>query len=92
MLRYNDPNKDFEQLSNIVIFEGKSYLVDINFTLDHGLETMIFKSKPQPETDDRNKIKYSYINWADIYAETYTTKEAAISSHRKIVENISDYI
>lgn len=46
MLRYNDPNKDFEQLSNIVIFEGKSYLVDTNFTLDHGLETMIFKSKP----------------------------------------------
>lgn len=86
------PHTGFEQMTNIVKGKGKTWIVDTNDTPDHGLETMIFQSKSQPETDCRANINYGYIKWSEVYTERYASIEEARTGHERIVANIEQYI
>lgn len=82
----------FKKMSNIVKYNGKTYFVDTANTPDHGLETMIFLSKEQPETDNIKNVDSDLIDFADLYTEYYQSEEKAIKGHNRIIKNIGKYI
>ena len=84
--------EDFEKMSNIVKYNNKTYFVDTANTSDHGLETMIFKSQDQPETNDIKKINAELLDYSGLYAEYYQSEEDAIKGHNEIIKNIGKYI
>ena len=55
---------------------GRSVVVDTCYTLDHGLETMVFTS------DEQGNV----TSWTDLDAETYSTSEEAEEGHRQMIE------
>ena len=81
-------DSDFKKMSNIVNHDGKSYFVDTNNTFDRGLETMVFNSGPQNESDNESKINFELIEWDGIYCELHDSTDVAISHHNKVVELI----
>lgn len=85
-------SEDFEKMSNIVKYNNKTYFVDTANTPDHGLETMIFESKDQPETNDIRKVNGDLIDFADLYTEYHQSDEEATEGHNRIINNIGEYI
>lgn len=55
---------------------GRFVVVDTCYTLDHGLETMVFTS------DEQGNV----TSWTDLDAETYSTPEEAEEGHRQMIE------
>lgn len=81
--------EDFK-LANIVNVHGKSYLIDTAYVPFTGYETMVFKSRKQPETDDFNSIDYDKVsNWGEIYADHYENEAEATEGHKRIVGSLA---
>lgn len=87
---------DFEKMSNIVNYKGKSYFVDTNDTFDVGLETMIFPSEPQAETSDEEEIDFDKIDFMEgtdgLHRKLHDSEQEAIAYHRSVIDGISLYL
>ena len=67
---------------------GKCYLISTEDTYDRGWETMIFESKPQPDTDNDKDIAYDLINWRDLWSLIYENDVSAAEGHAIVVKDI----
>lgn len=70
-----------KHLKNYVIVNGQEYLVSTTFTMDRGLETMVFKSKDEQVTD-----------WIEVFANYYDTVDEAMKGHEDIVKYLNIYL
>ncbi len=70
-----------KQLINFVVIEGQEYMVSTTYTLDAGLETMVFESHNQKVT-----------NWFDVYVNHYNTVDEAVKGHEDTVKNLEKYL
>lgn len=84
-------DSNFKKMSNIVNHDGKSYFVDTNNTFDRGLETMVFDSGPQNESDSESKIDFELIDWLGIYCELHDSARIAAAHHEKVVGLIKQH-
>lgn len=74
----------YRALSHVVQTEdGNLYMVDSNDTFDCGYETMVF-----PWSKRRNEVK----NWTDLYCERYKSDGDMYAGHKRICENLEEYI
>lgn len=65
--------------------EGKYYYIDSCYTLDHGLETMVFEVENMKKAAENRQES---INWDGIYAETYETTDEMVKNHQFLLENL----
>ena len=72
----------FEHLMDYVKVNDRYYYVSTAFTIDKGLETMIF------EADENNRV----IDWMELYVKHYSSENKAIEGHRYAIENIEECI
>lgn len=70
-----------KHLKNYVIVNGQEYLVSTTFTMDRGLETMVFKSKD-------GKV----IDWIEEYARYYDTIDESVKGHEDIIKYLRLYL
>lgn len=70
-----------KHLKDFVIVNGQEYLVSTTFTMDRGLETMVFKSKDG-----------EVIDWIEEYARYYDTIDESIKGHEDIVKYLRLYL
>lgn len=70
-----------KHLKDFVIVNGQEYLVSTTFTMDRGLETMVFKSKDG-----------EVIDWIEEYARYYDTIDESIKGHEDIIKYLRLYL
>lgn len=58
------------------------YYVDSAYTLDHGLETMVFKA------DKTGKV----LDWSELYVAHYSTVDEMTKHHEQLNNNLEKYI
>lgn len=69
-------------LCNIVECNNEFYYVDSVFTIDHGLETMVFKC------DENGKN----TNWHDLYVEWHSNRNEMINRHNYIIRHLEEFL
>lgn len=75
--------KHNRELSHFVQHEnGKCYYIDSCFTIDHGLETMVF-----PCEKDDNEWE---INWGDVYDKRYSSRKSMEKHHMWLIEHLEE--
>lgn len=65
--------------------EGKKYYIDSAWTIDHGLETMVFEVEDLKKALKRDG---NGIDWGGIYAKTYETNDEMVKNHQFLLENL----
>lgn len=70
-----------KHLKDFVIVNGQEYFVSTTFTMDRGLETMVFKSKD-------GKV----IDWMEEFARYYDTVDESMKGHEDIVKHLRLYL
>lgn len=74
----------YRALSHVVQTDnGEYFMVDSNYTLDYGYETMAF------EWDER---KDEVSNWCESYVERYRDKDTMAHRHEQICNNLEQYL
>lgn len=63
--------------------DGKAYLVDSCYTLDHGYETMVFKYDLEADR---------VASWTDLYANWYTSRVDMAAHHEKVCASLETYL
>ena len=69
--------------------EGKYYYIDSCYTLDHGLETMVFEVENLKKA---TKTVAEGIDWGGIYEETYETTDDMVKNHQFLLENLESVL
>ena len=69
-------------LGHIVECNNEFYYVDSVFTIDHGLETMVFKC----DENGKNVI------WNDLYAEWYSNRNEMTNRHNYIIRHLEEFL
>ena len=69
-------------LGHIVECKNEVYYVDSVFTIDHGLETMVFKF------DENGKN----VLWNVLYAEWYSNRNEMTNRHNYIIRHLEEFL
>lgn len=65
--------------------EGKNYYIDSRYTVDHGLETMVFEVENLKKALKRDK---NGVDWGGIYEKRYETTDEMVKNHQFLLENL----
>lgn len=69
--------------------EGKNYYIDSAWTIDHGLETMVFEVE---NLEKATKTVADGINWGGIYEKRYETTDEMVKNHQFLLENLESVL
>lgn len=69
------------RILDFVFIGDQEYMVSTMYTIDNGLETLVFKCRNQ-----------EIIDWFDLYSRRYNSIDDAREGHNEIVNNIEKYI
>lgn len=65
--------------------EGKNYYIDSAWTVDHGLETMVFEVENLEKALNRDE---NGVDWCEIYEKRYETTDEMVKNHQFLLENL----
>lgn len=69
--------------------EGKTYYIDSAWTIDNGLETMVFDVTDLKKAE---KDRKNGIDWSGIYTKTYETTDEMVKNHQFLLENLESVL